>query len=32
MNIDIKANKIYIPYFNKPQFTQIYYGGSVSGK
>ncbi len=32
MNIDIKANKIYIPYFNKPQFTQIYYGGSSSGK
>ena len=32
MNIKVKANKAYISYFNKPQFTQIYYGGSSSGK
>lgn len=32
MNIDVKANKVYIPYFDKKQFTQIYYGGSSSGK
>lgn len=32
MNIDVKANKIYLPYYNKPQFIQIYYGGSSSGK
>lgn len=32
MNISVKANKAYLPYFNKPQFTQIYYGGSSSGK
>lgn len=32
MNINVKANKVYLPYFNKPQFTQIYYGGSSSGK
>lgn len=28
----MKVNKVYKPYFNKPQFTQIYYGGSSSGK
>lgn len=32
MNINIKANKVYLPYYNKPQFIQIYYGGSSSGK
>ena len=32
MNINIKANSVYLDYFNKPQFTQIYYGGSSSGK
>ncbi|MCM1329361.1 MAG: phage terminase large subunit [Ruminococcus sp.] len=32
MDIKVKANRVYIPYFNKPQFTQIYYGGSSSGK
>jgi len=32
LNINVKANKAYIPYFNKSQFTQIYYGGSSSGK
>ena len=30
--IDVKVNKVYLPYLNKPQFTQIYYGGSSSGK
>lgn len=32
MNISIKANKVYLPYLNKPQFTQIFFGGSSSGK
>lgn len=32
MNIDVKVNKVYKSYLNKPQFTQIYYGGSSSGK
>lgn len=32
MNIQVKANKVYLPYFNKKQFTQIFYGGSSSGK
>lgn len=32
LNINIKANKVYLPYSNKPQFTQIFYGGSSSGK
>lgn len=32
MNIDVKVNKVYLPYINKPQFVQIYYGGSSSGK
>lgn len=32
MNINVKENKAYIPYFDKPQFLQIYYGGSSSGK
>lgn len=32
MNIDVKVNPAYLPYLNKPQFTQIFYGGSSSGK
>ena len=32
INIDVKVNSVYLPYLNKPQFTQIYYGGSSSGK
>ena len=32
MDIDVKVNSVYLPYLNKPQFTQIYYGGSSSGK
>jgi phage terminase large subunit len=32
MDIKIKENPVYIPYFNKPQFLQIFYGGSSSGK
>lgn len=32
IDIDVKVNPVYIPYLNKPQFTQIYYGGSSSGK
>ncbi|MGN1456946.1 MAG: PBSX family phage terminase large subunit [Acutalibacteraceae bacterium] len=31
-NINVKANKVYLPYFDKKQFIQIYYGGSSSGK
>lgn len=32
MNIDVKINPAYIPYLNKPQFMQIFFGGSSSGK
>ena len=32
MNIVVKENPAYIPYLNKPQFLQIFYGGSSSGK
>ena len=32
MNIDVKVNPAYLPYMNKPQFNQIYFGGSSSGK
>lgn len=32
MNIDVKVNPAYLPYLNKPQFNQIFYGGSSSGK
>lgn len=32
MNIDVKVNPAYLPYFNKPQFLQIFFGGSSSGK
>ncbi len=32
MAIDVKVNPVYLPYLNKPQFIQIFYGGSSSGK
>lgn len=32
MNIDVKVNPTYIDWLNKPQFNQIFYGGSSSGK
>lgn len=32
INIDVKINPVYFPYLNKPQFVQIFYGGSSSGK
>lgn len=32
MNINVKVNPVYLPFLNKPQFNQIYYGGSSSGK
>ena len=32
MNIDVVINPVYIPFLNKPQFTQIFFGGSSSGK
>ncbi len=32
VNIKVKENPAYIPYLNKPQFLQIFYGGSSSGK
>lgn len=32
MNIDVKINPVYMPYLNKPQFTQLFFGGSSSGK
>lgn len=32
MNIVVKENPAYIPYLNKPQFLQIFFGGSSSGK
>ena len=32
MNINVKVNPAYLAYLNKPQFVQIYYGGSSSGK
>lgn len=32
MNVDVKVNPAYLPYMNKPQFNQIFYGGSSSGK
>lgn len=32
LDIDVKENLAYIPYFNKPQFLQIFFGGSSSGK
>lgn len=32
MDIIVKENPAYIPYMNKPQFLQIFFGGSSSGK
>ena len=32
MLINVQENPVYIPYFNKPQFLQIFFGGSSSGK
>lgn len=32
MNIDVKVNPAYLPFMNKEQFLQIFFGGSSSGK
>lgn len=32
IDIKVKVNPAYLPYFNKPQFLQIFFGGSSSGK
>lgn len=32
IDIDIKENAAYLPYFDKEQFLQIFFGGSSSGK
>lgn len=32
MNIQVEINPAYIPYIDKKQFTQIFFGGSSSGK
>lgn len=32
MDIRVVENPVYIPYFDKPQFLQIFFGGSSSGK
>lgn len=32
MQIDVAVNPVYLPYLNKEQFTQIFFGGSSSGK
>ncbi len=32
LDISVKVNSVYLDYLDKPQFTQIYYGGSSSGK
>ena len=32
VNVNVVTNPVYIPYFNKPQFLQIFFGGSSSGK
>ena len=32
MEVRVKTNPAYIPYMNKPQFLQIFFGGSSSGK
>lgn len=32
MNVRVIENPAYIPYFDKPQFLQIFFGGSSSGK
>lgn len=32
MDISIKVNPVYLPFMEKPQFYNIFYGGSSSGK
>ena len=32
IDVDVKVNPAYLPYLNKPQFLQIFFGGSSSGK
>lgn len=32
MNISVKINPVYLPFLNKKQFMQIFFGGSSSGK
>lgn len=32
IDINVKVNPAYLPYLNMPQFLQIFYGGSSSGK
>ena len=32
MQVKVKTNPAYLPYLNKPQFLQIFFGGSSSGK
>ena len=32
INIDVKINPVYLPFLNKKQFMQIFFGGSSSGK
>ena len=32
INIDVHVNPVYLPFLNKKQFTQVFYGGSSSGK
>lgn len=32
MEIDVKMNPVYLPYLERPQFIQIFFGGSSSGK
>ncbi len=32
MNIDMKINAVYMPYLNRTEPTQIFYGGASSGK
>ena len=32
MDVNIKINPVYLPYLEKPQFMQIFFGGSSSGK
>lgn len=32
VKLDVKENPVYLPYMNKPQFLQIFFGGSSSGK
>ena len=32
IDVNIKVNPVYLPYLDKPEFNQIYFGGSSSGK